>query len=617
MTKKQKHTLYRIVISAVLFVVCTVLKHSGVMGSAEIFVPYLFLVPYLIVGFPVLKKAVINISHGQVFDENFLMCLATIGALCIGEFAEAVFVMLFYQIGDLFESIAVGKSRGSISQLMDICPEYVNIERDGKIEQIDPEEASVGDIIVIKPGEKVPLDARIIEGTSSLNTTALTGESLPLDVAVGDSVINGCININGLLKAEVTKEYSDSTMSKILELVENSAENKAPTENFITKFARYYTPIVVIAAVVLAFVPPFVIGGELTDWVMRALNFLVVSCPCALVISVPLSYFSGIGCASRNGILIKGSNFLESMAKAKTVVFDKTGTLTKGSFFVTEIYPVGMDEDQLIEITALAESYSNHPISLSIRNACKGNIDTSRIEKAEEISGHGVKAVIDGKTVCAGNERMMKEAGCEYEKFGGVGTIIHTSVDEKYAGYIVISDRVKDDSAEAIASLKANGITNTVILSGDKEAAAKKIADEIGIDTVYAELLPGDKVSRLEDIIKEGEGSTVFVGDGINDAPSLTRADVGIAMGALGSDAAIEAADIVLMDDKPSKISVVLKIARKTHSIVQQNIVFALTVKILVLVLSALGMSNMWEAVFADVGVSVIAILNSMRAQRL
>lgn len=611
MTKKQKSVLYRIIISAVLLVVCVLLKLNGVIRFAA------FMVPYLTVGFPVLKKAAVNISHGQVFDENFLMCIATIGALCVGEYPEAVFVMLFYQVGDLFESIAVGKSRNSISSLMDICPEYVNIERDGKIERIDPDEAAVGDIIIIKPGEKVPLDGTIIEGSSSLNTTALTGESLPLDVTAGDSVINGCINLNGLLRVEVTKEYSDSTVSKILELVENSAENKASTENFITKFARYYTPIVVVSAVVLAFAPPLLFGGELKDWVTRALNFLVVSCPCALVISVPLSYFSGIGCASRNGILIKGSNFIEAIAKAKTVVFDKTGTLTKGSFFVTEIHPTGMSGDELVEITALAESYSNHPISLSVRRACKGSLDTGRVTSAEEISGLGVKAVVDGKTVCAGNERLMESIGCKYERFEGVGTVIYTAIDGKYAGYTVIADKIKDDSAEAIADLKANGIENTVILSGDKKATAQKIAGELGIDTVYAELLPADKVGRLEEIIKTGNGTTVFVGDGINDAPSLSRADVGIAMGALGSDAAIEAADIVLMDDKPSKIAVILKIARKTNSIVRQNIVFALAVKIFVLVLSAVGMSNMWEAVFADVGVSVIAILNSMRAQKI
>ena len=605
MTKKQKHSLYRIIAAAVLFIIFTLLKPKGFTRFI------LFMIPYLTVGLPVLKKAAVNILHGQVFDENFLMCLATIGAICIGEYPEAVFVMLFYQVGDLFESIAVGKSRNSISALMDICPEYVNVERDGKVEQIDPDEASVGDIIIIKPGEKVPLDGIITEGSSSLNTTALTGESMPMDVSAGDSVING------LLKVKVTKEYSDSTVAKILELVENSAENKAHTENFITKFARYYTPIVVILALILAFLPPVFLGGDFKDWMMRALNFLVVSCPCALVISIPLSYFSGIGCASRNGILIKGSNYMEAVTKADTVVFDKTGTLTKGSFFVTEIHPAGMSEDELMEITAVAESFSDHPISLSLKKACKAQLDTGRVSDTEELSGRGVKAVVDGKIVFAGNARLMEEVGCEYIDCDSFGTVIHTSVDGKYAGYIIISDKIKDDSKSAIAALKSAGIKNTVILSGDKKAVAKKIGEELGIDTVYSELLPSDKVEKLSEIIDKSSGSVIFVGDGINDAPSLSRADVGIAMGALGSDAAIEAADIVLMDDKPSKIPLTLKIAEKTKNIVRQNIIFAIAVKILVLILSALGMSNMWQAVFADVGVSVIAIINAMRAQKI
>lgn len=595
----------------VFFIILALLKPEGFTRFI------LFMIPYLTVGLPVLKKAAVNILHGQVFDENFLMCLATIGAICIGEYPEAVFVMLFYQIGDLFESIAVGRSRNSISALMDICPEYVNVERDGKVEQIDPDEASVGDIIIIKPGEKVPLDRIITEGSSSLNTTALTGESMPMDVSAGDSVINGCININGLLKVKVTKEYSDSTVAKILELVENSAENKAHTENFITKFARYYTPIVVILALILAFLPPVFLGGDFKDWIMRALNFLVVSCPCSLVISIPLSYFSGIGCASRNGILIKGSNYMEAVTKADTVVFDKTGTLTKGSFFVTKIHPVGMSEDELMEVTAAAESFSDHPISLSLKKACKAQLDTGRVSDTEELSGRGVKAVVDGKIVFAGNARLMEEVGCEYIDCDSFGTVIHTSVDGKYAGYIIISDKIKDDSKSAIAALKSAGIKNTVILSGDKKAVAEKIGEELGIDTVYSELLPSDKVEKLSEIIDKSSGSVIFVGDGINDAPSLSRADVGIAMGALGSDAAIEAADIVLMDDKPSKIPLTLKIAEKTKNIVRQNIIFAIAVKILVLILSALGMSNMWQAVFADVGVSVIAIINAMRAQKI
>lgn len=611
MTSKQKHSLYRIIAAAVLFIAAVLIKAEGALRLI------IFMIPYLTVGFPVLKKAVINISHGQVFDENFLMCIATIGALIIGEYPEAVFVMLFYQVGDLFESVAVGKSRDSISALVDICPEYVNIERDGKIEELDPEEAQIGDIMVIRPGEKVPLDGVITEGESSLNTTALTGESIPLDVKKGDSIISGCINLNGLIKAEVTKEYSDSTVSKILELVENSAENKAHTENFITKFAAYYTPAVVFTAAALAVIPVLVFGGDPKDWVMRALNFLVVSCPCALVISVPLSYFSGIGCASSKGILVKGSNYLEALSKASTVVFDKTGTLTKGSFSVTDIVPSSMEKDELLEITAMAESYSNHPISQSIRNACSKTFDSERITSYEEIAGKGIKAVIDGKEVYAGSDRLIRELGIEPEKTPEGCACVHTVKDGKYAGYMLISDTLKDDTKAAIKALKSLGIENTVMLSGDNISNAQKTALEAGIDTVYAELLPADKVKWLEEIIKTSSGKTVFVGDGINDAPSLSRADVGIAMGGMGSDAAIEAADIVLMDDKPSKIALALKIAKKTTSIVRQNIIFALAVKILVLILSAVGLSNMWEAVFADVGVSVIAIINSMRAMKI
>lgn len=611
MTSKQKHSLYRIIAAAVLFIAAVLIKAEGALRLI------IFMIPYLTVGFPVIKKAVINISHGQIFDENFLMCIATIGALIIGEYPEAVFVMLFYQVGDLFESVAVGKSRDSISALVDICPEYVNIERDGKIEELDPEEAQIGDIMVIRPGEKVPLDGVITEGESSLNTTALTGESIPLDVKKGDSIISGCINLNGLIKAEVTKEYSDSTVSKILELVENSAENKAHTENFITKFAAYYTPAVVFTAAALAVIPVLVFGGDPKDWVMRALNFLVVSCPCALVISVPLSYFSGIGCASSKGILVKGSNYLEALSKASTVVFDKTGTLTKGSFSVTDIVPSSMEKDELLEITAMAESYSNHPISQSIRNACSKAFDSERITSYEEIAGKGIKAVIDGKEVYAGSDRLIRELGIEPEKTPEGCACVHTVKDGKYAGYMLISDTLKDDTKSAIKALKSLGIENTVMLSGDNISNAKKTALEAGIDTVYAELLPADKVKWLEEIIKTSSGKTVFVGDGINDAPSLSRADVGIAMGGMGSDAAIEAADIVLMDDKPSKIALALKIAKKTTSIVRQNIIFALAVKILVLILSAVGLSNMWEAVFADVGVSVIAIINSMRAMKI
>lgn len=611
MTAKQKKSLLKIIISAVILITLAFIPITGYMRFI------LYIIPYLIVGLPVLKKAAINISHGQIFDENFLMCIATLGALFIGEYPEAVFVMLFYQVGDLFETIAVGKSRNSISELMDICPVYVNVERNGTIAQIDPDDAVIGDIMIIKPGEKVPLDGTILEGSSSLNTAALTGESLPLDVTKGDNIISGCININGMLKAEITKEYSDSTISKILELVEDSAENKANTENFITRFARYYTPIVVISAVILAFVPPIFTGGNFTDWIMRALNFLVVSCPCALVISVPLTYFSGIGCASKHGILIKGSNYIETLAKAKTVVFDKTGTLTKGSFFLTEVHPKNLSKKELLEITALTESYSNHPISVSIKKACNKSLDTSRVSDIKEIPGKGVKAVVDGKIVYAGNEKLMQQIDCAFDKVFN-GTVIHVAIENKYAGYIVVADKIKEDSKEAISLLKAYGIKNTVILSGDKKAVAETISNELGTDTVYAELLPDNKVKKLEEIINDtSAGSVVFVGDGINDAPSISRADVGIAMGALGSDAAIEAADIVLMDDKPSKIPLAIKIAKKTEKIVKQNITFALTIKFIVLVLSTLGMSNMWEAVFADVGVSVIAILNATRAMKI
>lgn len=610
MTAKQKHSIYTIAGAALLFAAAVIINVRGPLRLA------VFMIPYLLVGWPVLKKAALNISHGQVFDENFLMCIATIGALAVGEYPEAVFVMLFYQVGDLFESMAVGKSRDSIAALMEICPEYVNIERDGKMEQLDPEEARVGDIMVIKPGEKVALDGIVTEGVSSLNTVALTGESLPLDVKAGDTLINGCVNLNGLIKARVTREYADSTVSKILELVENSAENKARTENFITRFAAYYTPAVVIAAVALAVIPTVFLGLEARDWVMRALNFLVVSCPCALVISVPLSYFSGIGCASSKGILIKGSNYLEALAKADTMVFDKTGTLTRGSFLVTEIRPAGMEKDELLEITALAETFSDHPISISIKNARGIAGDTSGVTEAREIPGRGVTAMVKGRRVYAGNGSLMEELGITPFEDRRDSACVHTCVDGAYAGCIYVSDTVKDDAARAITELRALGIKNTVMLSGDNRASAEAVAALTGIDTVYAGLLPSDKVSRLEEIIKNAAGKTVFVGDGINDAPSLSRADVGIAMGGLGSDAAIEAADIVLMDDRPSKIALAVRIAKKTASIVRQNIIFALAVKAAVLLLSAAGLSNMWEAVFADVGVSVIAILNSMRAMR-
>ena len=575
-----------------------------------------FLVPYAVIGWDILWKAVRNISHGQVFDENFLMALATVGAFCTGEFPEAVAVMLFYQIGELFQSYAVGKSRQSIASLMDIRPDYANLERDGKTEQVDPEEVAVGDVILVKPGEKIPLDGVVLEGDSMVNTSALTGESVPREAYPGSDVISGCINQNGLLRIRVTKEFGESTVAKILDLVENSSSKKAKAENFITKFARWYTPAVVIAAVLLAVIPPLILQGGWNDWIHRALIFLVISCPCALVISVPLSFFGGIGGASRNGILVKGGNYLESLAHAETVVFDKTGTLTRGVFNVTAIHPNSFSEADLLELAALAESYSDHPISRSIREAYGKDPDLSRVTDVEELSGRGVRVRIDGKTVCAGNDKLMEETGVQWHPCHRVGTTVHIAVDGEYAGHIVISDEVKPDAAQAVSALKQQGISRTVMLTGDAKAVGESVAKELGLDEVHTELLPAGKVDCVEQLLKQksAKGTLVFVGDGINDAPVLSRADIGIAMGAMGSDAAIEAADIVLMDDKPSKIADAIRIARKTLRIVTQNIVFALAVKGIVLLLGALGLANMWEAVFADVGVSVIAILNAMRA---
>ena len=575
-----------------------------------------FLVPYAVIGWDILWKAVRNISHGQVFDENFLMALATVGAFFTGEFPEAVAVMLFYQIGELFQSYAVGKSRQSIASLMDIRPDYANLERDGKTEQVDPEEVAVGDVILVKPGEKFPLDGVVLEGDSMVNTSALTGESVPREAYPGSDVISGCINQNGLLRIRVTKEFGESTVAKILDLVENSSSKKAKAENFITKFARWYTPAVVIAAVLLAVIPPLILQGGWNDWIHRALIFLVISCPCALVISVPLSFFGGIGGASRNGILVKGGNYLESLAHAETVVFDKTGTLTRGVFNVTAIHPNSFSEADLLELAALAESYSDHPISRSIREAYGKDPDLSRVTDVEELSGRGVRVRIDGKTVCAGNDKLMEETGVQWHPCHRVGTTVHIAVDGEYAGHIVISDEVKPDAAQAVSALKQQGISRTVMLTGDAKAVGESVAKELGLDEVHTELLPADKVDCVERLLKQksAKGTLVFVGDGINDAPVLSRADIGIAMGAMGSDAAIEAADIVLMDDKPSKIADAIRIARKTLRIVTQNIVFALAVKGIVLLLGALGLANMWEAVFADVGVSVIAILNAMRA---
>ena len=609
MTAKQKKMLMRIILSALLLAAAVLIPAQGWLR------PILFLIPYAVIGWDILWKAVRNICNGQVFDENFLMALATVGAFLTGEYPEGVFVMLFYQVGELFQGYAVGKSRKSIAALMDIRPDYANIERDGQLEEVDPEEVGVGDIIVIKTGEKIPLDGVIIEGTSSLDTKALTGESVPRDVAAGDSVISGCINGSGVLRVRVTHPFEESTVSKILDLVENSAIKKAKSEQFITRFARWYTPSVVIAALMLACIPPIFVG-DWANWIHRALVFLVVSCPCALVISVPLSFFGGIGGASRRGILVKGGNYLEALAQTEVIVFDKTGTLTQGVFRVSALHAQAGFEDILLETAALAEAYSDHPISRSLREACGGEIDLSRVESAEELSGRGIRARVDGRTVCIGNEKLMAEIGIVPKEDECTGTVVHVAIDGAYAGHILISDQVKPDSASAIASLKAQGVARTVMLTGDARPVGEHVGRELGIDEVHSQLLPADKVEQVERLLNEKstKGKLVFVGDGINDAPVLSRADIGIAMGALGSDAAIEAADIVLMDDRPSKIALAIRIAKKTVAIVRQNIVFALGVKGLVLLMAALGHASMWAAVFADVGVSVIAILNAMRA---
>lgn len=613
MTRKQKHLLFRIIIAAVLFAAGSLLTLDP---TAEMAV---FLVCYVVIGWDIVWKALTNILHGQVFDENFLMTIATIGALILGEHSEGVAVMLFYQVGEWFQSYAVSKSRKSIASLMDIRPDYANVERNGKLEQVDPEEVNIGDTIVVKPGERVPLDGRIIKGTSALDTSALTGESMPRDVEPGMEVISGCINQTGILTIQTTKKYGESTVAKILDLVENASDKKGKTENFISRFARYYTPIVVFAAIALAVLPPLVTGQPFTVWIYRALTFLVISCPCALVISIPLSFFGGIGGASKIGVLVKGSNYLESLAHTEVVVFDKTGTLTKGSFAVSQINAVSMKEAQLLELAAYAEDYSNHPISLSIKKAYGKKIDHSRISDVQEIAGHGVRAVIDGKTILAGNAKLMDKEGIAYIPSNAIGTVIYLACNGKYAGYIVIEDEIKADAPSAIKALKEVGVRKTVMLTGDADAVGKKVAQKLGLDHAYTELLPADKVDRVEMMLRQTteKGKLVFVGDGINDAPVLARADVGIAMGGLGSDAAIEAADVVLMTDEPSKISAVVQIARKTIRIANENIVFALGVKILVLILGATGYANMWAAVFADVGVSVIAILNAIRAMRV
>lgn len=606
--------LVRIAASAVLLVAAVLIPYEGPWRFV------LFLPAYFVIGWDVLWKAARNIAHGQVFDENFLMALATVGAFCTGffgqgEYPEAVFVMLFYQVGELFQSYAVGKSRKSIASLMDIRPDYANVERDGKLLQVDPEEVAVGDTITVKAGEKIPLDGLVLEGSSLVNTSALTGESVPRQVRPGDSVISGCVNQNGLLRVQVTKAFGESTVQKILDLVENASSKKAKAENFITKFARYYTPVVVFCALALAVVPPLFVG-DWTGWVQKALIFLVVSCPCALVISVPLSFFGGIGGASRQGILVKGGNYLEVLADTELVVFDKTGTLTKGVFQVTAIHPEGVSQQELLELAALAESYSDHPISRSLKEAWGKALDTARVGQVEELSGRGVRAQVDGKEVWAGNGKLMEEIGLAYRPSGQVGTVVHVAAEGRYLGYILIADEVKPDAKEAIAALKAQGVKKTVLLTGDAKDVGEAVAQELGLDEAYTQLLPGDKVERVEALLQETspKGKLAFVGDGINDAPVLSRADIGIAMGALGSDAAIEAADLVLMDDKPSKIAKAMEISKRTLRIVRQNIVFALAVKLLVLMLTPFGLANMWEAVFADVGVMVLAILNASRA---
>lgn len=632
MTKKQKKVLIRIIVSAVLLVAMAVtfavldktgmvnLENPSVMWRCIEIVAYL--IPYLIIGYDILKKAFLGIIHGEVFDENFLMAIATVGAMVLGEYKEASAVMLFYQVGELFQSYAVGKSRKNISALMDIRPDYANIEKDGKLEQVDPDDVQIGTVIVVQPGEKVPIDGKVVEGSSSLNTSALTGESVPREVHVGDEIISGCVNLNGLIKIETTKEFGESTVSKILDLVENSSMKKSRSENFITRFAKYYTPAVCIAALALAVLPPLVnmiMGNPAawSKWIIRALTTLVISCPCALVISIPLSFFGGIGGASAKGILVKGSNYLEALSYTKYVVCDKTGTLTKGVFQVTEIHPVsGMTEADLLEKAAFVESYSNHPISKSLKEAYGREIDNNRVTDAREISGHGVSAVVDGHEVAAGNVKLMKKMNIEAAVPASVGTEIHVAVDGKYAGYILISDVVKPNAKEAISGLKAAGVEKVVMLTGDARKVADAVGRELGVDEVRSELLPGDKVDEVEKFIaaKGEKEKLAFVGDGINDAPVLSRADIGIAMGALGSDAAIEAADIVLMDDDPAKIATAMKISKKTLRIVHQNIVFALVIKFACLALGAVGFVNMWWAIFADVGVMILAVLNATRA---
>ena len=617
MTKKQKKMLYRIIITFILFSILMVTEHLGMLEKLNTIVLFIiYLIPYLVIGYDIVWKAARNIKNGQIFDENFLMMIATFGAFGVQEYSEAVAVMLFYQVGELFQGYAVGKSRQSISAMMDICPEYANVEEDGNLVQVDPDDVEIGTVIVIKPGERIPLDGVVVEGESMIDTAALTGESVPRRAVAGDEIISGCVNGSGTLKVRTTKEFDDSTVAKILELVENASSKKSKTENFITRFAKYYTPVVTIGAVILAVLPPLILGGGWGDWIQRACIFLVISCPCALVISVPLGFFGGIGAASKIGVLVKGSNYLEAVAEMTTIVFDKTGTLTKGEFKVSELKPANCTEAELLELAALGEGYSTHPIANSIKEAYAKNIDMNRVSDAEEEAGHGVNVKIDGQEVLIGNEKLMKTHQIEYVPCESAGTIVYVAKAGTFAGAIVISDTIKEGAKEAIHDMKQVGVKKCVMLTGDRQAAAQAVADELALDEVHAELLPGDKVSQVETLLasQENKEKLAFVGDGINDAPVLSRADIGIAMGSMGSDAAIEAADVVLMDDDVRKIASVVKIARKTLRIVKQNIVFALAVKALVLILGALGMANMWEAVFADVGVSVIAILNSMRA---
>ncbi|MCM1047568.1 MAG: heavy metal translocating P-type ATPase [Clostridiales bacterium] len=644
MSRKQKKTLIRIVAAAALMIILQIVLHFLSLSGLPLLLVYM--VPYLIIGYDILRKAFLGIIHGEVFDENFLMAVATVGAIALGEYSEGVAVMLFYQIGELFQSYAVGKSRSNITALMDIRPDYANIEKDGEIEQVSPEEVKIGETIVVSPGEKIALDGIIIEGNSTINTSALTGESIPKDAQAGDEVISGCINMTGVLRIRTTKEFGESTVSKILNLVENSSMKKSKSENFISKFARVYTPAVCIGAAVLAVFPPLIkmlfmqAAPEWSTWIFRALTFLVISCPCALVISIPLSFFGGIGAASKCGILVKGSNYLEALSEAGYIVFDKTGTLTKGVFKVQKVYAVKDNatienilnenttkesavnenadktaEDRLLEIAALVESYSSHPISLSLKEACKTELDKDRVSDIEETGGHGITAVVDGNKVAVGNVKLMKKLNIAYEECSEPGTVVYVAVNDTYAGCILIADVIKEDSAEAIRSLKAAGIKKTVMLTGDSKAVAEAVGREIGIDEIHSELLPADKVEKVEMLLKEkgAKEKLIFAGDGINDAPVLTRADIGIAMGALGSDAAIEAADVVLMDDDPQKISLAIRLSRRCLRIVYQNIVFALAIKALCLILGALGIANMWIAIFADVGVMVIAVLNATR----